>query len=83
MTKDVLSNEKNNSSEEDERLKKQLTKIEKMLLEAENNGKRECFIYDKELWDVKTCAELFKMGFTVSKIKKDANEPAYLRISWF
>lgn len=36
-----------------------------------------------EMWDIKTCAELFKMGLIVSKIKKDVNEPAYLRISWF
>lgn len=83
MTKDVVSNKKVNSSEENERLENQLSKIEEMLLEAERNGKRECFIYDKELWDIKTCAELFKMGFMVSKIKKDVNESAYLRISWF
>lgn len=83
MVKDVVLNEKVNSSEENERLKNQLSKIEEMLLDAERNGKQECFIYDKELWDFKTYAELFKMGFMVSKIKKDVNEPAYLRISWF
>ena len=83
MVKDVVSNEEVNPSEENERLTKQLSKIEELLLEAERNGKRECFIYDKELWDIKTCVELFKMGFIVSKIKKDVNEPAYLRISWF
>lgn len=83
MVKDVVLNEKVNSSEENERLKNQLSKIEEMLLDAERNGKQECFIYDKELWNFKTCAELFKMGFMVSKIKKDVNEPAYLRISWF
>lgn len=83
MVKDVVLNEKVNSSEENERLKNQLSKIEEMLLDAERNGKQECFIYDKELWDFKTCDELFKMGFMVSKIKKDVNEPAYLRISWF
>lgn len=83
MVKDVVLNEKVNSSEENERLKNQLSKIEEMLLDAERNGKQECLIYDKELWDFKTCAELFKMGFMVSKIKKDVNEPAYLRISWF
>ena len=83
MTKDVVSNEEVNPSEENERLKKQLSKIEEMLLDAERNGKQECFIYDKELWDIKTCAELFKMGFMVSKIKKDINEPPYLRVSWF
>lgn len=83
MVKDVVLNEKVNSSEENERLKNQLSNIEEMLLDAERNGKQECFIYDKELWDFKTCAELFKMGFMVSKIKKDVNEPAYLRISWF
>ena len=83
MVKDVVLNEKVNSSEENERLKNQLSKIEEMLLDAERNGKQECFIDDKELWDFKTCAELFKMGFMVSKIKKDVNEPAYLRISWF
>lgn len=83
MVKDVVLNEKVNSSEENERLKNQLSKIEEMLLDAERNGKQECFIYDKELWDFKTCAELFKMGFMVSKIKKDVNEPAYLKISWF
>lgn len=83
MVKDIVSNEEVNPSEENERLKKQLSKIEELLLEAERNCKRECFIYDKELWDIKTCVELFKMGFIVSKIKKDVNEPAYLRISWF
>lgn len=53
-----------------------------MLIEAASNGKRKCYIYDKELWNDEILSELSQNGFTITKEKQGFIEDPCLHISW-
>jgi hypothetical protein len=53
-----------------------------MLIEAASNGKREIFIYEKELWNDEILSELSQNGFTITEEKEGFIEDPSLHISW-
>lgn len=57
-------------------------KINDMLIEAASNGKREIFIYEKELWNDEILSELSQNGFTITEEKEGFIEDPSLHISW-
>ena len=62
--------------------KEKIEKINDMLIEAASNGKREIFIYEKELWNDEILSELSQNGFTITKEKQGFIEDPCLHISW-
>lgn len=58
----ISENRKNNAEK--------IEKINDMLIEAASNGKREIFIYEKELWNDEIISELSQMALQLLKKRK-------------
>ena len=66
-------------------VRKNAEKIEHIIIilnETACFGRRECYIYDRELWNDEIIDELMEQGFTVHKEIQGFAEDPCLHISW-
>lgn len=82
MTKFSTPDELIKISEDSKNNAEKIEKINDMLIEKASNGKRECYIYDRELWNEEIREELISSGYTVHKEVQGFCEDTCLHISW-
>lgn len=82
MTKFSTPDELIKISEDNKNNAEKIEKINDMLIEAASNGKREIFIYDRDLWNDEIIEELINSGYTVHKEVQGFCEDTCLHISW-
>lgn len=82
MTKFSTPSELIKISENSKKNAECIEKINDMLIEAASNGKREIFIYEREMWNYEILSELSQNGFTITKEKQGFFEDPSFRISW-
>lgn len=82
MTKFSRPDELIKIAEDNKNNAEKIEKINDMLIEAASNGKRECRVYDRELWNDEIIEELINSGYTVHKEVQGFCEDTCLHISW-
>lgn len=82
MTKFSTPDELIKISEDSKNNAEKIEKINDMLIERARNGKRECYIYDTELWNDEILFDLSQNGFTITEEKQGFIEDPCLHISW-
>lgn len=66
---------------EDNKVEK-IEKINIIMRETACFGRRECYIYDSDLWNDEIIEELINSGYTVHKEVQGFIEGPFLHISW-
>lgn len=82
MTKFSRPDELIKIAEDNKNNAEKIEKINDMLIEAASNGKRECRVYDRELWNDEIIEELINSGYTVREEVQGFLETPCLHISW-
>lgn len=82
MTKFSRPDELIKIAEDNKNNAEKIEKINDMLIEAASNGKRECRVYDRELWNDEIIEELINSGYTVHKVAQGFIEDPCLHIYW-
>ena len=82
MAKFSIPDELIKIAEDNKNNAEKIEKINIILKETACLGKRECYIYDREMWNDEIISELIYSGYTVIKEKQGFIEPPCLHISW-
>lgn len=82
MTKFSTPDELIKISEDNKKNAEKIEKINIIMRETSCFGRRECHIYDSDLWNEEIIEELIEQGFTVHKEVQGFIEDPCLHISW-
>lgn len=82
MTKFLTPDELNKISEDNKNNAEKIEKINTIMRETACFGRRECRIYDRDLWNDEIIDELINSGYAVHKEESGFFEDPCLHISW-
>lgn len=82
MTKFLTPNELNKIAEVNKNNAEKIENINIILKETACFGRRECYIYDREMWNDEIISELINSGYTVREERQGFIEAPCLYIGW-